>query len=68
MPTAANTQVKKWLSFATNLNNGITYYKNLLSTTSYFANNKNEILSQLEECAAELGAIPVSKPEMIANS
>ena len=48
------------LSFQTNLNDGINYYQSLFSTSkSYFEQNKENLLSELEKLKTELFSIKI---------
>lgn len=52
-------QIKKWNSFKSNLFEGIIFYKNLFTTTTYF-NNISEILQyDLDTSSMELSAISI---------
>lgn len=56
-------QIKKWNSFKNNLMQGIAYYEDLFSETSFFESTKNEILSQFDNYKIELIAIEI--PELV---
>ena len=56
-------QIKKWNSFKNNLMQGIAYYEDLFSETSFFESTKNEILSQFDTYKIELIAIEI--PELV---
>jgi hypothetical protein len=56
-------QIKKWNSFKNNLVQGIAYYEDLFSESSFFESTKNEILSQFDTYKIELIAIEI--PELV---
>lgn len=56
-------QIKKWNSFKHNLMQGIAYYEDLFSESSFFESTKNDILSQFDTCKVELIAIEI--PELV---
>lgn len=56
-------QIKKWNSFKNNLKQGIAYYEDLFSESSFFESTKNEILSQFDTYKIELIAIEI--PELV---
>ena len=58
-------QIKKWNSFKNNLLEGISYYENLYSTSSYFTTKKNEILNQLEKYKTELQLIQIPTLKLV---
>lgn len=55
----ANAQIKKWESFKMNLLEGIHYYENLLSETSYFKEIQENIQLQLEESKKNVNLIQI---------
>jgi hypothetical protein len=52
-------QIKKWNSFKNNLLEGIEYYEDLFSKTSFFESIKNQMQSQLNICKGALIAIEI---------
>jgi hypothetical protein len=56
-------QIKKWNSFKNNLVQGIAYYEDLFSESSFFESTKKEILSQFDTYKIELIAIEI--PELV---
>ena len=42
-------QIKKWNSYKNNVLEGINYYQNLMATTTFFNDKKNEIQNQFEK-------------------
>lgn len=56
-------QVKKWKAFKSNLFEGIAFYENLFSTSSYFENNIKELKKQLDKSVSELNSVEI--PELI---
>jgi hypothetical protein len=56
-------QIKKWNSFKNNLLQGIAYYEDLFSESSFFESTKKEILSQFDTYKIELIAIEI--PELV---
>ncbi|KAF2509903.1 hypothetical protein [Flavobacterium foetidum] len=59
-----NNQLKKWNSFKTNILEGIEYYQNLLSSTSYFETEKEKIKMQFDKYQSELNSIKIPTMEM----
>src|SRR5690554_1873831 len=57
--TIVNAQIKKWESFKMNLLEGIHYYENLLSETSYFKEIQENIQLQLEESKKNVNLIQI---------
>jgi len=56
-------QVKKWKAFKSNLFEGIAFYENLFSTSSYFKNNIKELKQQLDKSISELNSVEI--PELM---
>lgn len=58
-----SAQIKKWNVFKNNLMEGIGYYQQLFTTTSFFKNEKEEIQNQLEKYLSEVEALLI--PEFV---
>ena len=58
-------QIKKWNAYKNNVLEGISYYQNLMATTTFFNDKKNEIQNQFEKYKLELNAILVPSLELV---
>ncbi|WP_456313637.1 hypothetical protein [Pseudomonas shirazensis] len=58
-------QIKKWNSFKTNLLQGIEYYQNLLSNTSYFKTDGEKIKQDFNFYKSELETIKIPILELV---
>ncbi|MGI9653236.1 hypothetical protein [Chryseobacterium sp. RLHN22] len=58
----ANSQIKKWNTFKSNLLEGIQYYEELFNKTLYFSNEKKKIKEQLDDFKLRLNEISI--PEL----
>ncbi|MCX8524980.1 hypothetical protein OF897_13760 [Chryseobacterium formosus] len=57
----ANSQIKKWNIFKSNLFEGINYYEELFKSSTYFKSDKNRIYTQLEHYKTELEKVKIPK-------
>ncbi|KRB53843.1 hypothetical protein [Flavobacterium sp. Root186] len=58
-------QLKKWNSFKANILEGIEYYHNLFSSTSYFKKGEEKIKNQFDFYKSELNAIQIPTPQLV---
>ena len=58
-------QLKKWNSFKANILEGIEYYHNLFSSTSYFKTEEEKIKNQFDFYKSELNAIQIPTPQLV---
>lgn len=59
----STAQIKKWNAFKNNLIDGIGYYENLLFTTTFFKDRREEIQNQLAYYLSQVNAIRI--PELV---
>jgi len=58
-------QLKKWNSFKANILEGIEYYQNLFSLTSYFKKEEEKIKNQFDYYKSELNAIQIPTHDLV---
>lgn len=58
-------QIKKWNAYKNNILEGISYYQNLMTETTFFNDKKNEIQNQFEKYKLELNTILVPSLELV---
>ncbi|ASE61287.1 hypothetical protein CEQ15_07155 [Chryseobacterium indologenes] len=54
-----HSQTKRWNTFKNNLLEGIAYYDHLFSTSSFFADDLQNMYHQLQRCKSDLMAIEI---------
>ncbi len=63
--TIANAQIKKWESFKVNLLEGVHYYENLFSDTSFFKAIHEKVKKQLADCKMKINLIQIPQLEPV---